>query len=269
MAKKKQKVGVIFGIDDFNPGVMFPGSTEELLLQGLFKKFPKLKATCFATAGYSYKQNKYLRHLDKNLSKIIKLNPLNKNNLLSRNQKWAKHFKGIKNIRLELHGFTHYNPKFGTSEEFRGLRKEETLDKMLKSIGEFSKIGIKPKVFCPPGWSLNEHLFEFCKENKIIIAAAFYNQKTKSFSGAKLKSPFKPTLLNGVNCIPRNVDIAKGTTTDVDKAVRSGGIVGFHAHAKNIGVANGLTPENIINFERLLMHLEKTYEPKYCFFSEV
>lgn len=265
----KKKARVIFGIDDFNPGIMLKNSGEEKLLLSLVKKFPKLKITGFCAAAYSYNKNKYLRFADKKL--LSKFGPKieSKKNILSKNRLWAGHFGDLKSLRVEMHGYSHYNPLFGSAEEFRGISGEETYKKMSDSLGEFESAKIRPKVFCPPGWAMNDYVFDFCKKRGIKIAGSFYNQKTKKYSGMVLKNPFRPTKVNGVLCIPRNVDIAFGTVGELEEVIKNNGTIGFHAHVKNIGVSNGITNESIKNLENLLSYLEENYSLNYSFFSDV
>jgi hypothetical protein len=263
----KEKIIVVFGIDDFNPGVLVLGGKEFSSLQNLFASFPKLKATGFCAANYSYAQNKYMRFFIKKTSNFLKL--ATEKNRLSKNTAWIKKIKQVKNISLELHGLTHFNAGLGTAEEFKGKGKKETDDKMQNTLFEFEKANIKANVFAPPGWALNKYVYSFCKEKGIIMANSFYDLKSKKFSGETLKSPWKTTYLNGVKCVPRNIDIKKGTIAEVKDIVKHKGIISFHSHVKNIGVENGLTKDNIKNLGLLLEFIENNYSPQYKFFKEL
>ncbi len=259
-----KKCNIIFGIDDFNPGVYDNNGPEAENLAELIKDFPKLKMTCFCAANYSFIKNKYARYFSKKTG--FEINFSKNSNLLSNNQKWVEKIKSNKNISLQMHGFTHSNKKDFSAEEFKWLNKEETFSKINSTIVEFKKIGLNPKVFCPPGWALNEHLFEFLRKNKIKMAGTFFNQKTNSFSGQALRNPFSVQKVNGVDCIPRNIDIYNGTTEEIKNAANNG-FISFHAHVKNIGVKNGLTKENVQNLKKLLTYADNNFKINYLFFN--
>ena len=263
-----KKVVVLFGIDDFNPEIMQPEFREWKNLQKIITKCPKIKITGFCAACYSFPQNKYKRFFLKKISTFFQKNFENKNNLLTNNPAWVSFFNKEKNLSIQLHGFTHYTPISGTAEEFKGLNKKNTVDHMNSMLNEFQKFGLKATVFAPPGWAINKYVYEFCKKQHWCIASSFYNQKTNSFSGKKLNSGFKIQRIDGVKCIPRNVDIGTGTTEELDYAAKKG-LISFHSHVKNIGVTNGLTEKNIANFTKLLIYLEKNYDPEYKFFNEL
>jgi hypothetical protein len=263
----KRKVKVIFGVDDFNPGVADLGNEELNNLKRLMKNFPKLKVTGFCAANYNFIQNKYKRFL------VKKLNPFfcfeHNKNALSKNKSWINETKKIKNLSLELHGFSHFNPRLGTAEEFRGINDNETNDKMHKTLEEFRSTNINVSVFAPPGWALNQTIYDFCKDNNIALANAVYNQKKKYFSGEKIKSPWNAQQFKGVKCIPRNIDIGNGTEKEIKNIIKNNGVIAFHAHVKNIAVENGLTKKNLENFTTLLHFIEKNYSPQYKFFNEI
>ncbi|MCX6800753.1 MAG: DUF2334 domain-containing protein [Candidatus Diapherotrites archaeon] len=259
---------VLLGIDDFNPGVIDEDSDELKRLLKFFREFPKVRATCFCAAKYSYTNDPVRNLAIKNIQKLVNLKVENDSNLLSKNKGWAKKISDIKNISLELHGYTHFNPLLGTCEEFRGIAKDETYKKILDAQAEFASIGIKPKVFAPPGWAMNEHIYSFCSTNHISIANSFYNIKTKKYSGEKI-NPMKQSVHNRVLCIPRNVDIHNGSTSDIKHIIKNNGLVSFHSHAKNIGVSNGLTEENVGNLRELILWINKNYKPNFKFFREI
>jgi peptidoglycan/xylan/chitin deacetylase (PgdA/CDA1 family) len=259
---------VLLGIDDFNPGVIGEDSAELKRLLKLFEEFPEVKATCFCAAKYSYTNDPVRNLAIKNIQKLVNLKVENDSNLLSKNKGWAKKISDIKNISLELHGYTHFNPSLGTCEEFKGITKDETCKKLADSQKEFIKIRAKPRVFAPPGWAMNEHIYSFCSKNHISIANSFYNIKTKKYSGEKI-NPMKQSVFNGTLCIPRNVDIHNGNVSDIKHIIKNKGLISFHGHAKNIGVSNGLTEGNAGNLRELIAWIKENHDPTFKFFREI
>jgi hypothetical protein len=260
------RVSVLIGLDDFNLGVIAKNSRELALLEGLIKNFPKIKITCFCSPMYSYSDSLARRMLKKAL--IKNKFALNENNFLSNNPEWVKNILGRKNLKLEMHGSTHLNEKNGSAAEFDGSSAQETVDALEKGLKEFKKSGVKIGVLSPPGWSVNNSMYGFCKKNKLAFANSFFKIKTGTYSGEKT-DPFAPSGKNGVICVPRNADIAESTVTDLKKIIQNGNFVSLHGHAKNIGVKNGITEKNIKNLEELLAFLEKNYDVEYKFFSEI
>ncbi len=263
-----KKVTIIFGVDDFNPGVISENSEEINLLKSLFKNFPRLKVTAFCTPIYSYSNSIIKKHLYMVFGKTIK-EKINLQNALSNNRFWLSKIQKMKeNIKLEMHGYTHFNKNTHTGEEFKDLGKKETVERIEKGLMEFKKLKIKISVFAPPGWSINKYIKPCLKENKLCIADSFYNMKTKSFAGEKTNY-LKPVASDGIVIIPRNIDINSGDKEMLKEIIKKNGIIAFHGHAKNIGVKNGITKENINNLMEMLKWLEKNFSVRYNFFHEL
>ncbi len=258
---------VALAIDDFNPGLIYPNGKEEKLLRKLFLDYPKIKVTCFCSPAYSYTNNKHYNFLMRNIPYLRQFYKINKKNLFENNSDWIKYFKKIKNIQLEIHGFSHYNPIKGNAQEFFGLNKKQTSEKISVALNEFLKVGIKPKVFSPPGWGMNPHIIKECNFKGLNFAGTFYDQNKKTFSGKQMKSGFKIEKYNSIKIIPRNLSIADKKTKNIKFAAEKG-IINFQAHAKNIGVTNGITVENIKNLREKLDFIKENYKIDYRFFSE-
>ena len=265
----KKKVIVLMGIDDFNPGVLDLKSTEMKNLKIFLKNHPELKVTGFCTPVYSFNNNPFLSFLKRRFSKLKKQNKINEENRLGNNIDWVDNVGLIENIVLEIHGLTHFNERKISAGEFDGLGKRDTYERIYDGMKEFKSVGLRPKVFCPPGWAMNPHIYSYCEDHSMKLANSFYNLKDKKYSGAKLKTPYKPQFFRRVKCIPRNIDIHSGTFDEVKELVKNEGVIAFHSHAKNIGVKNGLTKENLDNLSDILKQMELKYIIKYEQFRDM
>jgi len=73
-------------------------------------------------------------------------------------------------VFLAMHGYDHQNPNSGSyADEFKGLSYDDTSKRIAKSQRIFSEMGMKPKLFIPPGGKTNDSLYEAAAEKNLYI----------------------------------------------------------------------------------------------------
>ena len=82
---------------------------------------------------------------------------------LPRFPRFVKEIKSYKHCEIALHGLYHEdrNQRF---DDFHTITKAAAEEEIRAGLEIFQEIGIKPKVFIPPGWKLNDSSIEVLRK---------------------------------------------------------------------------------------------------------
>ncbi len=120
-----------------------------------------------------------------------------------------------KNIEIAQHGLLHFNPdtKYFRSEEFAGLDRKQTEERILEMANTFKRSGIRHSLgFRPPGWFFNQKFIELLPKLGISYGAFKSDMKTPIASENKTNENL---ISNNIisftaNCYPTQINRAVG-----------------------------------------------------------
>ena len=112
---------------------------------------------------------------------------------LSRFPEFVKEIKSYKRCEIALHGLYHEdrNRRF---DDFHTITKATAEEEIRAGLEIFKEIGIKPKVFIPPGWKLNDSSIEVLR--KLGFRLAETQEKFVLLSHKAFKKIKVPKVLN-------------------------------------------------------------------------
>jgi predicted deacetylase len=112
---------------------------------------------------------------------------------LPRFPRFVKEIKSYKHCEIALHGLYHEdrNQRF---DDFHTITKAAAEEEIRAGLEIFQEIGIKPKVFIPPGWKLNDSSLEVLR--KLGFRLAEMQEKIVLLSHKTFKKITVPKVLN-------------------------------------------------------------------------
>ena len=106
---------------------------------------------------------------------------------------FVKEIKSYKRCEIALHGLYHED-RSGRFDDFHTITKATAEEEIRAGLEIFQEIGIKPKVFIPPGWKLNNSSIEVL--GKLGFDLAEIREKFVLLSHKTFKKIKVPKVLN-------------------------------------------------------------------------